>query len=258
MNSYKLRRKKCTGFSLVELLVVIAIIAVLIALLLPFISQALRNGRESTCLNNMRQWAVAVASLQASGAKYFPSEGQGSTSDVNEKTAWFNVLPPLFDEEPLSQYLLDPELEMPRPGDRSVYNCPDVSKNAPGLKGLADNKPFFSYAQNLYIEDNSRSDNSQMSKGIMPFAAVDTPSLFVYMAEVEGASFANVDGRFVYYRHGTPVKEKSGGPRGDFSRANFAFLDGHAQAYDSKDVFTTARSQNRKIVWDPTADLLDD
>jgi prepilin-type N-terminal cleavage/methylation domain-containing protein/prepilin-type processing-associated H-X9-DG protein len=52
-----LRRRH--GFTLVELLVVIAIVGVLVALLLPAVQAAREAARRASCLNNLRQLALA-------------------------------------------------------------------------------------------------------------------------------------------------------------------------------------------------------
>jgi len=53
--------KRCRkGFSLIELLVVIAIIAILAALLVPAVSNAVERGRMAKCTSNVRQMAVAL------------------------------------------------------------------------------------------------------------------------------------------------------------------------------------------------------
>ncbi|MHB0939329.1 MAG: type II secretion system protein [Armatimonadota bacterium] len=53
------RRRAC-GFTLVELLVVIAILGILLYVLSPVLAKAREKMRQSTCLSNQRQIAMAI------------------------------------------------------------------------------------------------------------------------------------------------------------------------------------------------------
>src|ERR1700692_1426850 len=67
MNTVSFRRSnrfptaKKSGFTLIELLVVIAIIAILAAILFPVFAQAREKARQSACLSNEKQIALAVS-----------------------------------------------------------------------------------------------------------------------------------------------------------------------------------------------------
>lgn len=54
-------RSRCSAFTLIELLVVIAIIAILAAILFPVFAQAREKARQTACLSNTKQMALAVS-----------------------------------------------------------------------------------------------------------------------------------------------------------------------------------------------------
>src|SRR5262245_52556562 len=74
--------KKRSAFTLVELLVVIAIIGMLMALLLPAVQNARETGRRAVCLNNMKQFSVALRSYETS-----KKELPGYANEIAKKSA---------------------------------------------------------------------------------------------------------------------------------------------------------------------------
>jgi prepilin-type N-terminal cleavage/methylation domain-containing protein len=84
------------GFTLVELLVVIAIIGVLVALLLPAIQSARETARRTTCVNNLKQ--VALAAIQHEGAQRHYANRVDS--NVRQGT-WITEILPYMEEADL-------------------------------------------------------------------------------------------------------------------------------------------------------------
>ena len=65
-------RSRKTGFTLIELLVVIAIIAILAAILFPVFASAREKARQTSCLSNLKQNALATISYVTDYDESFP------------------------------------------------------------------------------------------------------------------------------------------------------------------------------------------
>jgi prepilin-type N-terminal cleavage/methylation domain-containing protein/prepilin-type processing-associated H-X9-DG protein len=66
------RHQSKTGFTLIELLVVIAIIAILAAILFPVFAKARDRARQTSCLSNLKQLALAEVMYQEDWDGFLP------------------------------------------------------------------------------------------------------------------------------------------------------------------------------------------
>ncbi|MGD9873095.1 MAG: type II secretion system protein [Kiritimatiellia bacterium] len=260
-----------TGFTLIELLVVIAIIAVLVALLLPAIGNAQEKANRVKCNGNMRSWGAAYAIYLSDSQGKFPS--QGSTDDsgyvANVATdpekkpelaiAWFNVLPEYV--QGTRYYDLAKVRQAPRPGDKSIFICPSISKKEPVPSNSRDY--YANYAQNLFLQQSS---NTKCGKGQYLFLdQITDPSKFNLMGENPTGVGANGNNGYKY-GHTAPMymtypwEQNQPGHsyrHGDGDTCNLLFVDGHTDTFHRDEIWHSGMVKNENyggILWDPCLD----
>lgn len=101
------------GFTLIELLVVISIIAMLVAILLPALTQARLAAQGALCLSRLRQFGIAVQTYRTDWNEYYPTAALDDLS-LN----WLTQIQPYIDPSNTNKWS-----RLNTPAD-NIYLCP--------------------------------------------------------------------------------------------------------------------------------------
>jgi prepilin-type N-terminal cleavage/methylation domain-containing protein len=289
MKTPRFSRLAFTAFTLIELLVVIAIIAILAAMLLPALAAAKKKAQVANSISNVHQWGLAQQIYATDNGDYIPCDGtmQPSSSGYGQyapdtgnltgsgspldPVAWFNVLPQLVADQPLSYYYQLPganiQTKFPFPGNGKgrMWLCP-AAQFAPAdltsgfLNGGADG--IFSYVMDLDLKLKSDIKNGVVGNG--PFwpsgvkmGSIPQPSAQVFL----------FDATFSPTLEGGRNSGTYPAARCDYFAAHhnkggiIGFLDGHGSYYKCYYVTNGYQSlgnreeaRNPDIYWDPHRD----
>jgi prepilin-type N-terminal cleavage/methylation domain-containing protein/prepilin-type processing-associated H-X9-DG protein len=135
------------AFTLVELLVTIAIIAILASLLLPTLTRVKAQARATSCLNNLKQFGLALHEYAADNDDYFPPEGTGTS--LNSEIGWYIALPkqmhvPTYND---MAWRTNPAVAL----TPSVLVCPSNTNRSNGFE-------LFHYCMNEHIDGTGAGD----------------------------------------------------------------------------------------------------
>jgi prepilin-type N-terminal cleavage/methylation domain-containing protein/prepilin-type processing-associated H-X9-DG protein len=102
------------GFTLIELLVVIAIIAILAAILFPVFAKAREKARQTSCLSNQKEIALAVLMYVQDYDERMPISFFGWTSPPGPPYTWREIVQPYVKNVQIFQC----------PSDSNQWNLP--------------------------------------------------------------------------------------------------------------------------------------
>ena len=201
------------GFTLIELLVVIAIIAILAAILFPVFAKAREKARQSSCLSNVKQ--LALASLQYA-------------QDYDEMLpASYKAGPPSYWTLSISPYIKNTQ----------IFYCPSLS----GLSDTAWSGSQMAYGWNYnYLTYAVPGRAAGYNLPTASLGTVQSPAETVMLGD--GPACANMTAGTLYYPDIYPGSRINAmgyviGYSGAYfpnlrhnDLANIAFVDGHAKA----------------------------
>ena len=152
-----MKPRKKSAFTLVELLVVITIIGMLVALVLPAINSVREAGRQTTCMNNQRNYGQALMTY-VTAKQIFPGYRQilqiTGASQPNALINWRIAILPYMEKDDVYQAI--------KSGSIGLQSSP-VNKSAPYVEFAncpSDNtivgksNPWTSYVANAGLPDN--------------------------------------------------------------------------------------------------------
>ena len=227
------RNARRSGFTLMELLIVIAIIGILAGMLFPAVNYVREKARKNECLNNLRQWGVALQGYLDEHRGRFPSY----EADISKADAWFNVLPPYLGVDPLKDMDRTPA---PGRGIKSLFLCPSESVGLGDDDETASKSYFSSYTMNTWIKDSGLRLSQLNEQHDPPIV----PATFVVFAETGDGTVGGINLSMVTeknFRHARSF--------------NICFADGHAENILENDAWNgsghSAEDNYGGVQWNP-------
>ncbi len=204
------------GFTLIEVLVVAAIIALLISILLPALSRARQQSRATVCLSNLRQLGMAVNMYAQSNKGILVDYGMSHGGSEDIRRAWYTTLKKDY-------------------GNRLILRCPaDESPYWDDPYPGTEIKRRTGYGVNEYL-----TGREEEYKDYRCLGQIKRPTTTIIFVELNQRSEYAVSDH-VHPGSWAMEPEEPGKqmePRLHAGRANYVFVDSHAQPYRFEQTF---------------------
>jgi len=221
-------RRLHAGFTLIELLVVISIISLLIAILLPALSQARAAGQRISCGSNLRQIGVTMRAYLSDYNHYFPTLVDTiPTSAVKSYSLYAGkrgTLAGFYDDtDPrlLNTYVgHDGPISHTDSGSLELFRCPaDVGSEAGVVAGLTPTD-WDNFGWSYFYNSGANSNTSTLGLHGKRLDDILTPQRVINVTDM---SFNDYLGNFNtlrrhFWHHKTQI-----------TWGNVLFIDGHVE-----------------------------
>ena len=225
----KLKKIKCTQFTLIELLVVIAIIAILAGMLFPALSAAKESGNAARCISNVKQLGLATLSYTENYNEYFVLAGEDAQNYPNKKR-WCGERDSGNDPWDPARSPLAPFLGK----EGKVKLCPSIYKLFERDLSGAFEKGCGGYGYNYFYLGSAQWNGNWDGRFSTQVSQVKKPSRTVMFADAALTDNWSVNGNLIEYHVLEPENADSWSPTPSThfrhkKNANTIFVDGHAE-----------------------------
>ena len=214
------------GFTLIELLICVSIIAILVAMLLPALSRAKFIARQTVCLNQQKQWGLALHSYASENNAKFPSD-MGDTLNIG----WNTI--------DVDWTFHDYFFEGPNKFPFEMRFCPFKAEEAKTTSFLNRKQAWLGYSYWVERKYGYAPDFKGMAS-YMSLTKNKEPAhnlLFSDTIWFGGGVWDNKWGSYHHMGKGISPKPVS---------AAFVFVDAHAEIHQASDFVLYYQSKNRK------------
>jgi prepilin-type N-terminal cleavage/methylation domain-containing protein/prepilin-type processing-associated H-X9-DG protein len=228
------------GFTLMEILVVIAIILVLAAIALPTITTFTTRANKAKANQKLKDLAAAAQTYGIDNNDELPLEDSKGTdswqaaADPENKLAWYNSLPVLMQRRSVADYATSPR----------AYYTNENPIYLPGAKYPDSDKKLVKPMFAISINTKLQRKDSEGKKTRLKKPMISNPTRTVLFIEQGLPSESDMTVAV------QSKKDFDGSPKGSAKsfvgryggRGLLAFVDGHVEEFDPKDLLTETGS----------------